>query len=415
MKTYLVGGAVRDKLLGLPVKDRDWVVVGASIEDMLERKFRQVGREFPVFLHPQTNEEHALARTERKIGPGHRGFEFDSSAEVTLEEDLVRRDLTVNAIAESEDGEIIDPYGGPARSGKPNTSPHLSRLRGGSASGASGCALRGAFRPARLLLLPPETLQLMTEIVDNGELAALTAERVWRELQLALGYQNPDRFVQVLRDCGALKVVLPEVDALFGVPQPEKYHPEIDTGIHVLLCLQQICKLSDDLAARYATLVHDVGKGITPTEQWPSHIGHEKSGLGLLDAIESRLPVPKEFAALSRMVCEHHTKLHRIQELRPKTLLGLLESLDAMRRPERIPKFLAACEADARGRTGLENRDYPQGHYLQSVLNAVLDIDSGKTLADSEGGDPKKIIEQTRLKVITETVDRLRNEQATNE
>lgn len=409
MKIYLVGGAVRDKLLGLPVKDRDWVVVGATAEDMKAQGYRQVGRDFPVFLHPQSNEEYALARTERKIGPGHRGFEFDSSASVTLEEDLVRRDLTINAVAENEDGELIDPYGG-----RKDIEARVLRHTSEAFAEDPLRVLRVARFAARFaglgFVVADETLELMRSMVASGELEELTAERVWKELELALSYNNPDEFVKVMRDCGALKVILPEVDGLFGVPQPAKYHPEIDTGEHTLLCLQQVSKLSEDLAVRYATLVHDVGKGLTPPEKWPSHYGHETSGLPLLDAIESRLPVPREFAALSRLVCEHHTKLHRIRELRPKTLLNLLESLDAIRRPERLQKFLAACEADARGRTGLEDRDYSQGSYLQAVLDAVQTLDSGRLIAESPDKDPKQVIRKARLAIVTAEVEKLRHE-----
>lgn len=409
MKTYLVGGAVRDKLLGLPVKDRDWVVVGATAEEMKALGYRQVGRDFPVFLHPQTNEEYALARTERKIGPGHRGFEFDASANVTLEEDLIRRDLTINAIAENEGGEYIDPYGG-----RKDIEQKILRHTSDAFVEDPLRVLRVARFAARFaglgFTVAAETMELMSSIVASGELEALTAERVWKELELALSSESPDQFVRVMRDCGALKVILPEVDALFGVPQPAKYHPEIDTGEHTLLCLQQVCRLSDDNAVRYAVLVHDVGKGLTPPEKWPSHYGHETSGLPLLHAIEARLPVPKEFAALSRLVCEHHTKLHRIKELRPNTLLGLIEKLDAIRRPERMGKFLAACEADARGRTGLEDRDYPQGAYLQRVMDAVLKLDSGKIIADAAGRDPKQVIHRARLKAVSATVEKLRRE-----
>ena len=409
MKTYLVGGAVRDKLLGLPVKDRDWVVVGATAEDMLAKGFRQVGKDFPVFLHPETKEEYALARTERKIGPGHRGFAFDSSTSVTLEEDLVRRDLTINAIAETLDGEIIDPYGG------------TKDLENGHIRHTSDAFTEDPLRVLRVARFAARfaskgfsvvepTIQLMKQVVEDGELQELTPERVWKEFELALSYKNPEEFIKVLRACGALEVVLPEVNRLFGVPQPEKYHPEIDTGEHILLCLQQACKLSDDPAVRYATLVHDVGKGLTPRDKWPSHIGHEKAGLSLLADIEARLPVPKEYSALSRLVCEHHTKLHRVQELRPNTLLELMERLDAIRRPERLQKFLAACEADARGRTGLETREYPQRDYLQAVLDALLAMDSGKIIAEAGGGDAREIISRARLEIVKQTVVRLRDE-----
>ncbi len=412
MKTYLVGGAVRDKLLGLPVKDRDWVVVGASVDDMLAQNFKQVGKDFPVFLHPETGEEYALARTERKVGPGHRGFDFDSSTEVTLEEDLIRRDLSINAIAETESGELIDPYGGREDIGK-----RILRHTSDAFVEDPLRVLRVARFAARFhhmgFEVAPETKLLMTQVVEAGELGTLTSERVWNELELALTYQAPSEFVRVLRECGALAVILPEVDKLFGVPQPEKYHPEIDTGEHTLLCLEQARKLTDDPAIMYATLVHDVGKGLTPPDKWPSHYGHEKSGLRLLEDLEQRLPVPKEFAALARLVCEHHTKLHRVQELKPKTALGLIESLDAIRRPERLEKFLTACEADARGRTGLESRDYPQQDYLRAIHKAILAIDNSEVLkaADaSERGNPKTLIQKARLQAVSETIEGLRSE-----
>lgn len=409
MQTYLVGGAVRDKLLGLPVKDRDWVVVGASLDDMLAQNFRQVGKDFPVFLHPESKEEYALARTERKIGPGHRGFDFDSSASVTLEEDLIRRDLTINAIAETETGELIDPYGG-----RDDIENRVLRHTSDAFVEDPLRVLRVARFAARFhhmgFKVAPETMLLMMQIVQAGELETLTSERVWNELELALTYQTPAEFVRILRECGALAVILPEVDNLFGVPQPEKYHPEIDTGEHILLCLNQASDLTDDAAVMYATLVHDVGKGLTPPEKWPSHIGHEKSGLRLLEELEQRLPVPKEFAALARLVCEHHTKLHRVQELKPSTALGLIESLDAIRRPERLDKFLSACEADARGRTGLESRDYPQREYLSAIHSAILSINSGEVLKAANGGDPKSIIHQARLEAVTATIEGLRSE-----
>lgn len=413
MKTYLVGGAVRDNLLGLAVKDRDWVVVGAKPEELTKQGYRQVGQDFPVFLHPETKEEYALARTERKSGHGYKGFDFDASASVTLEEDLMRRDLTINAMAEDDSGVIIDPYGG-KRDLENRVLRHVSDafiedpLR----------VLRVARFAARFAHLgfrvAEETIQMMHSITINGELEHLVPERVWQELELALISESPSEFIRVLGDCGALSVILPEIENLFGVPQPEKYHPEIDTGVHILLCLAQARKRSDDSAVMYATLVHDVGKGMTDPENWPSHVGHETSGLELLKAIESRLPVPKEHAALSRLVCEHHTKLHRVKALRPKTVLKLLESLDAFRRPERLDKFLLACEADARGRTGLEERDYPQRGYLRAILNATTGIDNKAVIAGSSAG-PKEAIAQERLRVITDSIETLRHERQPHE
>lgn len=408
MQTYLVGGAVRDNLLGLTVKDRDWVVVGAKPHELTDQGYRQVGQDFPVFLHPETKEEYALARTERKTGHGYKGFDFDASASVTLEEDLMRRDLTINAMAQDESGAIIDPYGG-QRDLENRVLRHVSDafiedpLR----------VLRVARFAARFAHLgfqvAEETIQMMHSIATSGELEHLVPERVWQELELALISKSPAEFIRVLCDCAALPVILPEVENLFGVPQPEKYHPEIDTGVHILLCLAQARKRSDDSAVMYATLVHDVGKGVTDPEKWPSHVGHESAGLELLKAIESRLPVPKEHAALARLVCEHHTKLHRIKELRPNTVLKLLETLDAFRRPERFDKFLLACEADARGRTGLEDRDYPQRDYLTAILKAASDIDNKAVIAGSNAG-PKEAIAEARLRVITDSIKVLRND-----
>lgn len=399
METYLVGGAVRDKLLQLPVKDKDWVVVGATPEQMLAQGFQQVGKGFPVFLHPISKQEYALARIERKTAPGHTGFEFDASASVTLEQDLMRRDLTINAIAETENGELIDPYGGCIDIEK-RVLRHVSPAFREDPLRVLRVA-RFAARFANLgFTVAPETIQLMQAIVQSGELQTLVKERVWQEIEQGLSAPAPDVFIEVLRCCNALAVILPEVDNLFGVPQPAKYHPEIDTGIHTLMCLQQAAKLSADSAVRYAVLVHDVGKAVTDRSKWPSHIAHEFLGLKLLKAIQGRLPVPNEHAALATLVCEHHTKLHRVRELRPITLLNLLETLDAFRRPERLQKFLQACEADARGRTGLELEPYPQGLYLQTALTAAETIDAGALLAAHPGHEPKALIAQHRLQAI---------------
>lgn len=407
MEIYLVGGAVRDNLLAIPVRDKDWVVVGADAEQLLALGYLQVGKGFPVFLHPQTKQEHALARTEIKTAPGHTGFEFDTAASVTLEQDLARRDLTINAIAQAADGEIIDPYNG-RRDLKQRILRHVSP----AFSEDPLRVLRVAKFAARFSNLgfevATETMTLMQAIVASGELDALVKERVWQEIVEAMGGPDPARFIQVLRDCGALKAILPEVDSLFGVPQPAKYHPEIDTGVHTLMCLQQASKLSLDPMVRYATLVHDVGKAITDKDKWPSHHGHESLGLKLQAGISSRLKVPNEFSQLAALVCEHHSKLHRITELRPSTLLKLLQSLDAMRRPERLNKFLLSCEADAKGRTGLEQQDYPQRQYLLNILDALLDLDIASLLQETDGdkpkADPKHIIERHRLQAITDKV-----------
>ena len=403
MKIFLVGGAVRDKQLGLAVKDRDWVVVGASEQEMLEKKYQPVGKDFPVFLHPVTHEEYALARRERKTGRGYKGFAFDTTAEVTLEQDLQRRDLTLNAIAETPDGELIDPYNGCADIEKRilrHVSPAFSEdpLR----------VLRVARFAARFaplgFTIAEETRILMREMVAGGELTDLVAERVWQECNKALSGPAPQVFVKVLRDCGALKVILPEVDRLFGVPQPEKYHPEIDTGLHILLCLEQAALLSSDPVVRYAVLVHDVGKGVTPKDNWPHHYQHENLGLPLQEAIAERLRVPREYAKIARLVCEHHTKMHRLRELRASTILELLESLDALRRPLRMQQFLAACEADSRGRTGLEDQPYPQRALLMDAFEAASSIDAAALLAERKDSshDIGEYLRQHRLQAIKE-------------
>ena len=409
MQTYLVGGAVRDKLLGLETKDRDWVVVGAAPQEMLDLGYQQVGQDFPVFLDPESHDEYALARTERKTGPGYKGFAINSSPEVTLEEDLLRRDLTINAIAMDENGSLIDPFGGQF-----DIEDRVLRHVSGAFVEDPLRVLRVARFAARFAHLgfrvANETRDLMRSICHSGELDHLVPERIWKELELALTSQTPSVFIEVLRECYALAAILPEVNNLFGVPQPEKYHPEIDTGLHILLCLEQARKLSDDSVVLYATLVHDVGKGLTDPDQWPSHVGHEAAGLSLLNQIESRLRVPKEHAQLSRLVCEHHTKLHRVKELKPATVLKLLESLDAFRRPERLDKFLLACEADARGRTGLETRHYPQNAYLKTLLLSASAIDSRAVLAASRA-EPKAAIYEARLSSITKTIESLKHDQ----
>ncbi len=367
LEVYEVGGAVRDRLLGLPVHERDYVVVGATPEAMQERGFRPVGREFPVFLHPQTGEEYALARTERKVAPGYHGFTFHASPSVTLEEDLARRDLTINAMAESPDGQLIDPYDG-------QEDLKARRLR----------HVSDAFRedPVRILRLArfaarlaplgftvaEDTLTLCREMVEAGEVAALVPERVWQELAKALMAPAPEAFIEVLRECGALAVLFPEIDCLFGIPQPASHHPEVDTGVHVLMALQQSVVLNGSLAVRFATLVHDLGKGLTPKREWPSHRGHEAAGVPLVEALCERLRVPGECRSLAAVVTRYHLECHRVFSLRAKTLLRLLEGLDAFRRPERVDEFLLACEADYRGRLGLEARPYPQADYLREAL-----------------------------------------------
>jgi tRNA nucleotidyltransferase (CCA-adding enzyme) len=359
MQVYLVGGAVRDRLLGRAVSERDWVVVGATPAELEGAGFIPVGRDFPVFLHPQTKEEHALARQERKVAPGYRGFTTAFSPDVTLEDDLRRRDLTINAMAQDAAGNLIDPYGG-----KRDLDARLLRHVSEAFVEDPVRILRVARFAARYAPLgfsvAPETLALMRTMVDAGEANALVSERVWAETEKALAEPRPDVFVSVLRDCGALKVVYPEVDALFGVPQPEKWHPEIDTGVHQLLALREAVKLGGGVAVRFAVLMHDLGKAATPVEILPSHHGHEDAGVALVEQLAARLRVPNQLRELAVITARFHTHVHRALELRPDTVLRTLENCDALRRPERFADMLLACEADARGRSGLEQRAYPQ-------------------------------------------------------
>ncbi len=370
MQIYKVGGAVRDRLLGRPISEIDWVVVGASAEQMLELGYRPVGADFPVFLHPKTGEEYALARTERKSGRGYGGFTFFASPDVTLEEDLIRRDLTVNAMAEDDHGTLIDPYGG-QRDLEARVLRHVSPAFAEDPLRVLRVA-RFAARYAPLgFSVAPETLALMRQLSESGELCALTPERSWKEISRALMEPRPDVFIQVLRDCGALHVLLPEVDALFGIPQPPAHHPEIDTGVHVLSVLRQCAEHQQPLTVRWACLLHDVGKGLTPEAEWPRHIAHEQKGLKLIRAINQRCKAPKDCQELALQVGEFHTHGHRALELKASTLLKLLQGFDVFRRPQRFEEFIAACEMDARGRLGLEQRAYPQANYLHAAMHAA--------------------------------------------
>ena len=378
MQIYLVGGAVRDQLLQYPVKDKDYLVTGTTVEQMLDLGYQQVGKSFPVFLHPSTNQEYALARTELKQGEGYTGFICNFSPEITLEQDLIRRDLTINAMAQDQNGEIIDPYKGQqdlANKTLRHVSPAFVEdpLR----------VLRVARFAARYhhlgFTVAPETLDLMAEIADSGELNTLVAERVWQETQSALAEQSPHIYFQVLRDCNALAQVFPELDKLWGVPNPEKWHPEIDSGVHTLMVLEQASFLSESLPMRFAALTHDLGKALTPPEKWPSHHGHEKKGLAPIKALCNRIKAPNEFRELSLLVSEYHTHCHKAFELKASTIIRLFDSLDVWRKPERFELFLLACTADMRGRTGFENKDYPQADYLAKCYQeastvAVQDI-----------------------------------------
>ncbi len=373
MKTYVVGGAVRDGLLGEPVNDHDWVVTGASPQDMLDAGYLPVGKDFPVFLHPQTHEEYALARTERKTGPGYRGFEVYAAPDVTLEDDLVRRDLTINAIAQAADGTLVDPYGG-------QRDLAAKVLRHVSAAFAEDPVriLRLARFAARWpdFTVAPETTALMRQMVAAGEVDALVAERVWQELSRGLMERAPARMFEVLRDVGALARLLPEVDALFGVPQPPAHHPEIDTGVHTLMVLDRCALTAQPLPVRWACLVHDLGKGTTRAEDLPRHIGHEQRGEKLIRIVNERLRVPVECGELALLTAREHTNIHASEKLDAAAILRLLERCDAFRRPERFLQMLAACECDATGRRGLEDRPYPQRARLAAALKTAQDVDA---------------------------------------
>jgi tRNA nucleotidyltransferase (CCA-adding enzyme) len=380
LKVYCVGGAVRDGLLGLPVQDHDWVVVGATAEQMEALGYRPVGKDFPVFLHPDTHEEYALARTERKTALGYKGFAVYAAPDVTLEQDLSRRDFTVNAIAQAEDGSLIDPYNG------------IVDLRAGILRHVSAAfsedpvrILRAARFVARFgFSIAPETLELMRAMVANGEVDALVAERVWQELSRGLMEKSPSRFITTLRNCGALKKILPEIDALFGVPQPPQHHPEIDCGIHTMMVLDDAARHHYALEVRFAALMHDLGKGNTPKDILPRHIGHEARSVDLLRALCERLRVPGECRDLGLLVARYHGDVHRARELRPDTIVRLFQNCDAWRKPERFTQLLEACASDARGRTGHEQDDYPQARFLQRMLQAAQAVNAGEVARQCE-------------------------------
>lgn len=385
MQVYLVGGAVRDHLLGIDSYDKDWVVVGSTPEMMQSQGYTTVGKDFPVFLHPKTKEEHALARTERKSGAGYTGFECFFDQSVTLEEDLIRRDLTINAMAMDEDGNLYDPYGG-QKDIDAKVLRHVSQafvedpLR----------VLRVARFAAKLAHLgfsvAEETMLLMRDMAESGELSTLTPERVWQEWHKSLSTSRPDVFLSVLRDCGALAVVLPEIDALFGVPQPEKWHPEIDTGIHTLMVAQQAAQLSDSLPVRFAAQVHDLGKGVTPKSEWPSHKMHCHTGLKLIKKLCDRVRVPNEFRDLALMVCEQHSNIHRAAELKPQTIIKILNKFDVWRKSERLQDILICCQADHVGRKGLEDQPYPQAELFMQAYQAAASVDVQAIIKDGFKG-----------------------------
>lgn len=385
MQVYLVGGAVRDHLLGIDSYDNDWVVVGTTPEIMLSQGYTAVGKDFPVFLHPKSKEEHALARTERKSGAGYTGFECFFDQSVTLEEDLIRRDLTINAMAMDNDGNLYDPYGG-QQDLQAKVLRHVSEafvedpLR----------VLRVARFAAKLAHLgfsvAEETIQLMREIAESGELSTLTPERVWQEWHKSLSTSRPDVFLSVLRESGALAIVLPEIDALFGVPQPERWHPEIDTGIHTLMVAEQAARLSDSLPVRFAAQVHDLGKGVTPESEWPSHKMHCHTGLKLIKKLCERVRVPNDFRDLALMVCEQHSNIHRAAELKPQTIIKILNKFDVWRKSERLQDILICCQADHAGRKGLEDQPYLQAELFMQAYQAAASVDVQAIIKDGFKG-----------------------------
>lgn len=402
MKTYLVGGAVRDSLLNLPVKDKDYVVVGASVQQMLELGFSQVGKDFPVFLHPKTQQEYALARTERKTGKGYGGFSVYAKEDVTLEQDLLRRDLTINAIAQGEDGSIIDPYRG-QQDLADRTLRHVSDafiedpLR----------VLRVARFAARFapqgFTIASDTLALMTQLSQSGELDALTPERVWQEVDKVLACKQPQVFFEVLRQCQALKVLFPEIDNLFGVPQPEQWHPEIDTGVHTLLVLEQAARLSDDKQVRFAALLHDLGKALTPSEYWPKHHGHGQKGLSLIKALCLRLKVPNEHRDLALLVSDQHQNMHNALSLKPATIVKMFDKADFWRKPQRLEQLLSACEADIKGRTGLEHVSYPQADFILRCFQAAQSVEVKPILdAGFKGAEIREQMTKRRVEAVSQ-------------
>ncbi len=399
-KTYLVGGAVRDRLLGRPVSERDWVVVGATADDMRARGFKQVGKDFPVFLHPETHEEYALARTERKVAAGYHGFEVHAAPDVTLRQDLARRDLTINALAEDERGELIDYYGG-----LEDLERRLLRHVSPAFAEDPVRILRVARFAARYASLgfrvADETMTLMREMVAAGEVDALVPERVWQETVKALAESRPSIFFDVLRQCGALAVIFPEVDRLFGVPQPERHHPEIDTGVHTMMVLDMAARLSDRTETRFAALTHDLGKGTTPAELLPRHHGHEARSVSLVRALCARLRAPRAYRDLAVIVARYHGNVHRARELRPATVLKILRATDAFRQSERFEQFLLACEADSRGRKGKADIAYPQADFFRRAAEAARSVAVRDLVAEGLSGQRlARAIEKRRIAAI---------------
>lgn len=401
MQVYLVGGAVRDSLLGHPYQEKDYVVVGATPEHMLAQGFQPVGKDFPVFLHPETKEEYALARTERKSGKGYHGFQFFTDTTVSLEEDLIRRDLTINAIAMDQDGKLYDPYGGQTDL-ENKTLRHVSEAFAEDPLRVLRVARFAARYSAYGFHIAPETLQLMQTMAESGELDALTPERVWKETSRALLEDHADIYFQTLRDCGALKHLFPEIDALFGVPQRPEYHPEVDCGIHTLMSLQQACKSNYSLDVRFAVLVHDLGKALTPVNELPRHIMHEERGVKPVTELCERLKVPTQTRQLALSVCKEHLKCHQIMSLKPGTVWRLLQRLDVLRRPERVEAFVQACECDAKGRLGLEDRPYPQAQYMLDAMQVVRSVKVQDLPENIKGAEIGEMLIQYRIDALTE-------------
>ncbi|PKG58067.1 multifunctional CCA addition/repair protein [Shewanella sp. Choline-02u-19] len=400
MKIYLVGGAVRDNLLNLPIKDRDYMVVGATPEQMLALGYKQVGKDFPVFLHPSTQQEYALARTERKTAAGYGGFSVDAAPNVTLEQDLLRRDLTINAIAQDSDGNQYDPYLGIA-----DLNARILRHVSDAFVEDPLRVLRVARFAARFhalgFTIAAETLELMRKISQSGELEALTPERVYIELDKALSSNAPQVFFSVLKDCGALSILFPEIDALFGVPQPEQWHPEIDTGIHTLMVLEQAAKLSNDNAVRFAALLHDLGKALSPKESLPKHYGHGQKGLPLIKALCHRYRVPNEYRDLALLVSDQHQNIHNAMDLRADTIVKLFDKADFWRKPQRIEQLLLSCEADAKGRKGFELNEYPQADYIQACFDAASNVAVKAIIDDGfKGADIKQQLTIKRIAAV---------------
>ncbi len=405
MKVYAVGGSVRDQLLGMKVRDQDYVVVGSTPEEMERLGFKPVGRDFPVFLHPETREEYALARTERKSGRGYRGFTINASPDVTLEQDLARRDLTINAIARDKDGRIIDPFDGVTDLRK-----GILRHVGPAFVEDPVRVLRTARFAARFgFAVAAETRALMQQMAANGEVDHLVAERVWQEISKGLMESKPSRMFEVLRECRALSRVLPELDALYGVPQPEQHHPEIDTGVHVMMVIDYAAKQQYSLAVRFAGLTHDLGKGLTPRELWPSHHGHEQKSVELVESLCKRLRVPGHCRDVARLTAKYHGDIGRAYELRPGTILKLLDAVDAFRKPARFDEILQAAECDFRGRTGYEKAAFPQTGLLRAASEAARNVDAGAIAAGLD--DPVRIREQVdaaRIAALREAVTRFK-------